>query len=98
MKPASSLRSTTVRGCLAVLFVCVIGCASPKAVVEPPVETVMLPAADPAPSGPPPGHVEPTNYVVRERIVLTSEPAPPESAPQKSVGKKVKKSKKTGKG
>jgi hypothetical protein len=101
MKPASSVRSTTVLGCMAVWCVFVIGCASTTAVVEPPVETVMPPVADPASiqaMGPPPGYVKPENYWVREKIILTSAPEPPKSAPQKSVGKKGEKSKKTGKG
>jgi hypothetical protein len=38
--------------------------------------------------------VEPTNYVVRERIVLKSAPPPPE--PEKPVVKKGKTKKKTG--
>jgi hypothetical protein len=55
------------------------------------------------PMGPPPGHVEPKNYVVREKLVLgevttvidrevstPSESAPPVAATQKSVVKKGK--------
>jgi hypothetical protein len=79
----------------------VIGCPSTKAVVEPPVETVIPPpAVDPVPSppiGPPPGYVAPTNYWVREKIILTSEPEPLGSAAKKSGVKKGKNRKKTGK-
>jgi hypothetical protein len=78
---------------MAVLFVFVTECAWTKAGVEPPVETA--PVVNAAPTGLPPGHVEPTNYVVRERIVLTSEQEPTKSATQKSPVKKGKKSKKT---
>jgi hypothetical protein len=83
------------------LFVFVIGCASTRTVAEPQVETASPPPvveqAPGLPTGPPPGHVEPQNYWVRERIVLTSEPAPPASATQKSSGNKGKKNKKTAK-
>jgi hypothetical protein len=109
-----SLLSATVLGCLVVLFMFVIGCASTRAVVEPQVETASpSPVVDPAPgspTGPPPGHVEPKNYVVREKIVLgevttvidreipsSSEPTPSVSATQKSSVKKGKKNKKTAK-
>jgi hypothetical protein len=95
------LLSATVLGGMAVFFMFVIGCASTKAVVESPVETVISPpAVDPVlspPIGPPPGYVAPANYWVREKIILTSEPEPPGSAPKKSVVKKGKKSQKTGK-
>jgi hypothetical protein len=78
MHTARSLRSATVLGCMAVFFIFVIGCASTRAVVEPPVETVVPPpVVDPAPSppiGPPPGFVQPENYVVRERIILGEVP------------------------
>jgi hypothetical protein len=87
-------------------------CASTKAVVEPEVETATSPPlidqAPGPPTGPPPGHVEPKNYVVREKIILgevttvidrevstPSEPAPPVSATQKNTVKKAKKNKKT---
>jgi hypothetical protein len=88
-----------------------IGCASTRAVGEPPVETaspppVVDPAASP-PTGPPPGYVKPENYWVREKIILgevttiiekpiSSEPAPPGSTTPKSAVKKGKKTKKTG--
>jgi hypothetical protein len=85
---------------MVVFFMFVIGCASTRAVVDPPVETASPPpVADPGsgpPTGPPPGHVEPKNYWVRERIVLTSEPAQPVSATRKGVVSKGKKNKKTG--
>jgi hypothetical protein len=93
MKTASSLLSAMVLGSMLV-----IGCASTKAVVAPPVETVTPPPViDPAPSppiGPPPGYVKPENYWVREKIILTSAPEPPASAPQKRSGTKEKRSKK----
>jgi hypothetical protein len=83
------------------LFIFLIGCTSLRAVGEPPVETVTPPpVVDPARSlltGPPPGYVKPEIYWVREKIILGSEPAPPASATQKSVVKKGKKYKKTGK-
>jgi hypothetical protein len=92
------LLSSTVLGCMTLFFMFVIGCTPSKAVVEPPVETATPPpVVEPAPSppiGPPPGYVEPTNYWVREKIILGSAPEPPESATKKSV-KKGKKSKKT---
>jgi hypothetical protein len=89
----------------------VIGCASTRAVVEPPVETASPPPIiNPAPSppiGPPPGYVKAENYWVREKIILgevttiiekpiSPEPAPQGSAIQKSSVKKGKKTKKTG--
>ena len=74
------------------MVVFVIGCTSPRAVVDPQGETASPPpVVDADPTGPPPGHVEPTHYWVRERIVLKSEPAPP--ATQKGVVKKGKKNK-----
>jgi hypothetical protein len=99
---------------MVVCFMFVIGCASTRVVVEPPVETASpSPVVDQAPGppiGPPPGHVEPSRYVVREKIILgevmtvidreistPSEPAPSVSATQKRVVKKGKKNKKTGK-
>jgi hypothetical protein len=98
MKPASSVRSVTVLGCVVVSFIVVAGCASTRATGDPPVETVAPPpAVEPAPSpplGPPPGYVKPENYWVREKIILTSAPEPPASAPQKRSGKKGKPSKK----
>jgi hypothetical protein len=99
MKTARRFLSATALGCMVVFFMFMFGCASTRAVVEPPAETASPPVVDPAlgpPTGPPPGHVEPTNYWVREKIVLTSEPAPPVSATPKSSVKKGKKSKKTG--
>jgi hypothetical protein len=85
---------------MAVLFIVLIGCASTRAVVEPPVETVTPPpVVDPARSlltGPPPGYVQPEIYWVREKIILGTAPEPPASAPQKSVVKKGKKHKKMG--
>jgi hypothetical protein len=100
MSTVSRGRSATVWGCMVMFFMSVIGCASTRAVVEPSGETanpppVVDPAASP-PSGPPPGHVEPTNYWVREKIILTSAPEPSASATQKRAGSKGKKSKKTG--
>jgi hypothetical protein len=93
--------SATVVGCLPVCFVLVIGCASPKAGIEPAAETASPPPiVDPAPSppiGPPPGYVQSENYWVREKIILTSAPEPPASAPQKSSVKQGKKRQKTGK-
>jgi hypothetical protein len=98
MKPASSLLSRTVLGCVAVFFIFVTGCASTGIVGETPVETVIPPpvvdqAAVQA-MGPPPGYVKPENYWVREKIILTSAPEPSAPAPQKSSLKKGKKSKK----
>jgi hypothetical protein len=111
MKTVSSFLSATVLGCMAVCFMLVIGCASTRAVVEPPVETASPPpVVDPTPSppiGPPPGYVKPENYWVREKIILgevttiiekpiSSEPVPPVSAPPKSAGKTGKNTKKSG--
>jgi hypothetical protein len=100
MKTLSSFLSATVLGCMAVCFIFLLGCASTRAVGEPPVETASPPpVVDPAPSppvGPPPGYVKPENYWVREKIILTSEPAPPASATPKSSVKKGKKNKKMG--
>jgi hypothetical protein len=100
MKTVSRFRSAMVLGCTVVFFMFVIGCASTRAGVEPPGETVTPPpVVDPAlgpPIGPPPGYVQPENYWVRENIILTSEPAPPASAPPKSSAKKGKNTKKTG--
>jgi hypothetical protein len=114
MKTVRSLRSATVLGCMAVFFFFVIGCASTRAVVEPPVEPSVEtasppPGVDPVPDkpmGPPPGYVKPENYRMLERIILgevttvierevplTSEPAPPVPAPEKSEVKKGKKKK-----
>jgi outer membrane biosynthesis protein TonB len=89
MSTARRLLSAAVLGSMLV-----IGCTSPKSAVEPPVETPTPPVVDAAPTGPPPGYIQPTNYWVREKIILTSEPAPPA---QKSVVKKGKKHKKTSK-
>jgi hypothetical protein len=100
MSTARSFLSATVLGFVAVLFSFLSGCVSTRAVGEPPVETATpLPVAEPAPSPPirpPPGYVKPENYWVREKIVLTSEPEPPVSAPPKSSVTKGKKTKKTG--
>jgi hypothetical protein len=101
MKPASSVRSATVLGCMAVSFIFVTGCASTGVVGEPPVEIVTPPPVVDQASiqamGPPPGYVKPENYWVREKIILTSAPEPPASAPQKRSVTKGKKNKKTGK-
>jgi hypothetical protein len=99
MKTASRFLSTPVLGCMAMFCIVVTGCTSTRTVVEPPVETASpSPVVDPGPPpGPPPGHVAPTNYWVREKIILTSEQEPSASATQKSVVSKGKKSKKTGK-
>jgi hypothetical protein len=112
MNTARRLLSATVFGCRVVFCLFMIGCASTRAVVEPPVETASPPpVVDPAPSppiGPPPGYVKPENYWVREKIVLgevttiveqpmSPEPAPSVSATPKRLVKKGKKSKKTGK-
>src|ERR671914_607119 len=100
MSTARSFLSATVLGCMAVFFIFVIGCASTRAVGDPPVETVPPPpVVDPAPSppiGPPPGYVKPESYWVREKIILTSEPEPPAPATQKRLAK-GKKNKKTSK-
>jgi hypothetical protein len=110
MSTARSLLSATVLGCMAVFLIFLIGCASTRDVVEPPVETVTPPpVVDPAPSppiGPPPGYVKPENYWVREKIILgevttivekpmSPEPAPPVSATPKSLVNKSKKKKGT---
>ena len=91
MKTAGSILSATVFGGMGLLFMLVIGCASTRAVVEPPVETTSPPpVVDPAPSppvGPPPGYVKPENYWVREKIILgevttiIEKPTSPEPAP-----------------
>ena len=73
------------------MVVFVIGCTSPRTGVEPQGGTASPPVVDAAPTEPPPGYVKPTNYWVRERIVLKSEPAPP--ATEKPVVKKGKKTK-----
>lgn len=112
MNTARRLLSATLVGCLVVFFTVVIGCASTRAVGEPPVETASSPpVVDPAPSppiGPPPGYVKPENYWVREKIILgevtriveqpmSPEPAPLVSAPPKRVVNRGKKHNKTGK-
>ena len=91
MNTARSLLSAVIVGSMLV-----VGCASPKAVVAPRVDTAPPPNVGPA-SGPPPDYVKPTNYWVRERIILTSEQEPTKSVPQKSPVSKAKKSKKTSK-
>ncbi len=100
MSTASSALSAMVLGCMPVCFVFVLGCASTRAGIEPPGATVTPPpVVGPTPSpplGPPPGYVKPENYWVREKIILTSEPEPPGSAPPKRPGKKEKHTKKTG--
>ena len=88
MSTARRLLSAAVLGSMLV-----IGCTSPKGVVEPPVEPASV--VEPAPTGPPPGYVKPTNYWVRERIILTSEPEPTKAATPKSPVKKAKKPKKS---
>jgi hypothetical protein len=98
MKSVSRIRSATVVGCMAVSFIVVTGCASTSAMGDPPVATVAPPpaveAAPSPPPGPPPGYVKPDNYWVREKIILTSAPEPPASAPQKRSGKQGKPGKK----
>src|SRR5688500_5449070 len=99
MNPARSLFSATVLGCMVMFFAFLIGCASTKAVVEPPVETATPPVVDQASIqaiGPPPGYVKPENFWVRERIILTSASEPSAPATPKSSSKKGKKNKKTG--
>lgn len=99
MKPAKSFLSATVVGCMAVLFIFVIGCASTRAVGDPPGETATPPVVDQASiqaMGPPPGYVKPETYWVREKIILTSAPEPPAPTTQKSAVKQGKKRKKTG--
>jgi len=100
MKPAISLLSGTVLGCMAVSFTFVTGCTSTGAVGEPPVEIVTPPPVVDQASiqamGPPPGYVKPENYWVREKIILTSAPEPPAPVAPKSTGKKSKKSKRAG--
>jgi len=89
----SSMTSAIVLGCIA-LF----GCTSPKSGLAPPAETATPSlVADSAPIGPPPGYVQPENYWVREKIILTSAPEPSVPETQKRSGKKAKKSKKIGK-
>jgi glycerophosphoryl diester phosphodiesterase len=99
MKTASRFLSTSVFGGLAMCCLVVTGCTSTRTVVEPPVEAASPSSVvDPSPpTGPPPGYVEPTNYWVREKIILTSAQEPSASATQKSAVSKGKKSKKTGK-
>jgi hypothetical protein len=82
---------------MAVLFIFVTGCALPKAVVEPQVETAApAPVVEPA-SGPPPDYVAPTDYWVREKIILTPEQEPSASTTEKRSGSPGQKSKKTAK-
>ena len=100
MSTASSVLWATVWGSMAVSLTFLSGCAGTRAVGEPPVEATTPPVVEPTsspPIGPPPGYVQPENYWVREKIILTSAPEPPASAPQKSSGKKGKKSPKAGK-
>jgi hypothetical protein len=96
-----STASRAALGCMAVYCLLLIGCASTKAAVEPPAEAVTPePVVEPVYSPqtePPPGYVAPTNYWVREKIILGVAPEPLPSAPQKSAGKKGKPSKKAGK-
>jgi hypothetical protein len=111
MSTARSFLSATVLGCIFL-----ISCASTKAVVDPEVHSASPPVADPAsdkPTGPPPGHVEPKNYVVREKLVLgevitaidrevpadSEVSTPPEPAPPVAATQKkvVKKGKKANK-
>lgn len=98
MSTARRCVSATMVGCMAACVIMVTGCTSTRAVGEPPVETVTPPpAVEPAlspPLGPPPGYVKPENYWVREKIILTSAPEPPASAPRKRSGKTGKPSKK----
>jgi hypothetical protein len=100
MSTAKSFLSATVWGSMAVSCLLLSGCAWTRAVGEPPAETASPPpVVDPAlgpPIGPPPGYVQPENYWVREKIILTSESAPPASAPPKRAVKKGKTTKKTG--
>jgi hypothetical protein len=102
MKIARRLRWAMAVGCMPVCCLLVSACASTRAVGEPPLKTAgPPPVVDPAPSlpiGPPPGYVEPINYWVREKIILTSEQEPPASAPQKRAAKQSKKYKRTGQG
>jgi hypothetical protein len=88
--------SATAFGGMAVLVLMVAGCASPTAVGEPQVEPPPPPPVVAPASGPPPDYVQPTNYWVREKIILTSEQEPPKASAQKSPAKKGKKSKETG--
>jgi hypothetical protein len=96
---STARNAATVLRRMAVCFLCLTGCASTKATVEPPAEAVTPPVVEPAsgpPIGPPPGYVKPENYWVREKIILTSEPEPPKRTTPKSAAKKAKKGKKTG--
>jgi hypothetical protein len=94
----SRLISAMALGCMAVSCMFVMGCASTKAGEERQVEPTPPPPPVVEPvSGPPPDYVQPTNYWVREKIILTSEQEPSASATQKSSASKGKKSKKTGK-
>jgi hypothetical protein len=96
---STARNAATVLGCMAVCFLCLTGCASTKAIVEPPAEAVSPPVSDQASIqaiGPPPGYVKPENYWVREKIILTSEPEPPKPTTPKRAAKKAKKGKKTG--
>ena len=61
MNTARRVVSAIVSGSM---VVCVIGCTSPRTGVEPQGEPGSPPVVGAAPIGPPPGHVEPTNYVV----------------------------------
>jgi hypothetical protein len=99
MKTVIRFLSISILGGLALCCIVVTGCTSTRTIVEPPVETASpSPIVDPGPpTGAPPGYVEPTNYWVREKIILTSAQEPSASATQKSVVSKGKKSKKTGK-
>jgi len=86
-------RSVVLAMLLGSMIVLSIGCTLLRTEGEPQEGTASPPVVDAAPTGPPPGHVEPTNYVVRERIILTSEQEPAKSATPKSPVKKAKKTK-----
>jgi hypothetical protein len=100
MSTARNFLSATVLVGMTVCSLFVTGCETTKAVGDLPAETVTPSAVDQASiqaMGPPPGYVKPEIYWVRERIILTSASEPPAPATQKSVEKKGKKNKKTGK-
>ena len=100
MSTARRVLRATVLGSMTIVWILVSGCASTRPGVKPSGETATpAPVVDQAsspPTGPPPAYVKPENYWVREKIILTSEPAPPASSTPKRAVKKGKNTNKRG--